>query len=206
MLDNIKERLQNVDLIPLLKKWWLTLLLVPVVYFHLHQAYRSMFFDLYFSYSYPFPFPVNLISLFTDGFLLLIHEAGHTFFSIFGNRILTILGGSLLEVAMPLGIVIYCYYTAMEKITQLFLFITGSAWMSVGYYAADGSLRQLPLIADLGPASHDWGNLLRHWNLTEYAWQIGFTFVLLGVIFYSLAIILPLVMKKYETEQINLKL
>lgn len=206
MLEKITDRFQDIDWISFLKKWWLSLLLVPIVYFHLHQAFRSMFIDIFFSYRYEFRFPVNLINLFTDSFLLLIHEAGHTFFSVFGNRILTILGGSLLEVAMPLGIVIYCYLNGMEKLTQLFLFITGSAWMSVGFYAADGNLRQLPLIADLGPGSHDWGNLLRHWNLTEYAWQIGFTFVLIGVICYLLAIILPFFMKKYVTEDIQLNL
>jgi len=206
MLEKITDRFQDIDWISFLKKWWLSLLLVPIIYFHLHQAYRAMFYNIFFSYSYEFRFPVNFVNLFTDGFLLLIHEAGHTFFSVFGNRIFTILGGSLLEVAMPLGIVFYCYYTGMEKVTQLFLFITGSAWMSVGYYAADGNLRQLPLIADLGPASHDWGNLLRHWNLTEYAWQIGFTFILLGMICYLMAVILPLIMKKYVTEDIQLNL
>lgn len=179
-------------------------MLIPVIYYHLHQAYWTLRFNIFFSYSYSFPFPVNLIHIFTDGFLLLIHEAGHAFFMVFGNRILTIFAGSMLEVLLPTVIVVFCWFNRYLIWTQISLFILGTAWISVGYYAADGDGRQLPLLGGGGPEGHDWGNLLRHWNKTEYAWEIGFTFVVIGTVCYLMAIIVPIFLRTYEYVHIRL--
>lgn len=203
-VEKVASFIRDTDWITLAKRWWVSLLLIPVIYYYLQQLHLSFSVNLFYSYSYEFPSLLWPVHLSVYSFLLFIHEAGHTFFLITGNRILTILGGSLLGVAMPAFITAYCWFFKYLKTTQLFLFLTGTAWISVGYYAADGKDRILPLIADGGPHVHDWGNLLRHWGLTEYAWQIGFTFAMVGVICYLLAVTAPLFIKTYETVHINL--
>lgn len=194
------------DLGDIFKTWWLSLLLLPFIYFHLHQAYVTLNYNIFFSISYSFPFPVNIEKFLVRNFLLIVHEAGHTFLGVFGNRTLTILGGSLYEVLLPAIILAYFIFNRMTKSIQLGFYLLGSAWMSVAFYAADGSSRQLPLIGGLGEASHDWGNLLTRWNLVEYDSHFGFTFAGLAAICYLLALITPLLFKKREYKSIDLGL
>lgn len=44
-----------------------------------------------------------------DGVTLGVHEMGHAFFMWFGNRTLTAAGGTLFQLAVPLGAAIYLY-------------------------------------------------------------------------------------------------
>jgi hypothetical protein len=200
------ENLKHIDWISLLKRWWLSLLLIPFIIYHIHQAYWTLRFNIFFSISYSFPFPINLENFLIKNFLLIVHEAGHTFFGLLGNRTLMILGGSLNEILLPAIILGYCIFNKYTKGTQLSLYLLGSAWISVAFYAADGASRQLPLIADLGASSHDWGNLLRQWGLTDHAGTFGITFALIGVVCYISALLVPLWMKVYENVDIDLKL
>ena len=200
------ERLQHINWLGILNRWWFSVLLIPFVIYHIHQAYWTLRFNIFFSITYSFPFPINLENFLISNFLLLIHEAGHTFFGILGNRTLTILGGSLNEILLPAIIVVFCIFNRYIKGTQASLYLLGSAWMSVAFYAADGSQRQLPLIADLGVMSHDWGNLLRQWNLSHHDSTFGITFAVIGGIFCISAIIVPLFFRNYEEVNIDLKL
>ena len=186
------------------KNWWFSLLLLPFIGYHIHQAHWVLNYNIFFSISYSFPFPINIEKFLMTHFLLIVHEAGHTFFSIFGNRILTILGGSLNEILFSLIILGYFLLNQIPKGVQAGFYLLGSAWFSIAFYAADAGKRQLPLIGDLGPESHDWHNLLRHWNLLEYDHQIATAFVMFGIACYAAAIVLPLFMKTYE--QVNLDL
>lgn len=202
MLDRIKD----IDWVSFIKKWWLSLLLTPFVIYHLHQAYWTLRFNIFFSISYSFPFPINIENFLVSNFLLIVHEAGHTFFSVFGNRTLTILGGSLNEILFALIILGFCVFNRYIKGTQAALYLLGSAWISVAFYAADGAQRQLPLIADLGKSSHDWGNLLRQWNMVEHNGTFGIVFALTGALCYLAAITVPLVMHRYDSADIDIKL
>jgi len=202
----LKEYLNNIDWFGLLKKWWVSLLLIPFIIYHTHQAYWTLRFNIFFSISYSFPFPINLENFLVRNFLLIVHEAGHTFFGLLGNRTITILGGSLNEILLPAIIAGFCIFNKYIKGTQLALYLLGSAWISVAFYAADGAHRQLPLIANLGREAHDWGNLLRQWNMVDQASQIGITFAVIGFLCYMAAICVPLWLKKYEDAGLNLKL
>ena len=71
---------------------------------------------------------------------------------------------------------------------------------------ADGSERKLPLIGNLGKESHDWYNILRHWNLLESDGSIALVMVIIGTFIYIAALSVPLWLKRYETADIDLNL
>ncbi|MDX1642301.1 MAG: hypothetical protein R3220_11420 [Balneolaceae bacterium] len=174
--------------------------------YQIHQAYWTLNFNIFFSISYSFPFPINIEKFLIDNFLLIVHEAGHTFFSIFGSRVLTILGGSLNEILLPLLIVIFTVFNRYIKGTQFALYLFGTSWFSVAFYVADGGQRLLPLIGNLGKESHDWYNLLRHFDMLESDSSIALTFTIIGTLVYVAALSTPLWMKRYKTADLDLNL
>lgn len=198
--------LKEIQVGDLLRKWWLSILLLPFIGYHIHQAHLSLNFNIFFSISYSFPFPVNIEKFLVRNFLLIIHEAGHTFFGVFGNRTLSILGGSLYEILLPGIILGFFIFNRMIKGIQLGFYLLGSAWMSVAFYAADGGSRQLPLIAGLGESAHDWGNLLTRWNLTEQDMLFGLTFAGIAAICYLAALFAPLLFDIRNYQKIDLGL
>lgn len=190
----------------IVRRWWVTVLLLPFIAYQIHQAYWTLNFNIFFSISYSFPFPVNLEKFLVSNFLLIAHEAGHTFFSIFGSRILTILGGSLNEILLSLLLVFFTLFNRYIQGAQFGLYLLGTAWFSVAFYAADGGQRQLPLIGNLGKESHDWYNLLRHFDLLESDGSIALAFVIIGSAIYITALTVPLWLKKYETLDLDLNI
>ena len=190
----------------MIQKWWVTLILLPFVFFSMQQVWQALTFNIFFSISYEFPFPYNIVNFFLRNFDLIVHEAGHTFFSIFGNRFLTILGGSIYQVLLPAIIVAFTWFNSYKKGMQLALIYLGFSWMSVAMYAADGAERQLPLIADLGQESHDWYNILIHLNMLENHMSFAFTFAFIGAGSYLSGLILPLFQREYKQVELDLKL
>lgn len=192
-------------LLPLLKKWWCSFLLIPFVIYSLHQAYWTLRFNIFFSVTYETPFPVNFIHFILDNFLLIVHEAGHTFFSVFGLRTITILGGSLFEVLLPILIFVFTWVNQKIIGMQLSLYMVGFAFIQVAFYAADGGNRQLPLIGGLPKESHDWYNLLAGWGLLESDITIGIVLVVTGAFCYMAALLVPLYFEKYEEVSLDLE-
>lgn len=206
MINASGRRISEIDWKKALFKWWFSIFLIPFIFFHLHQAYWTIRFNIFFSISYDFPFPINIENFFIRNFLLLVHEAGHTFFGLLGNRTVTILGGSLNEILLTSLILGYFWFHKIQRGTQFGFYLLGSAWLSVAFYAADGSARQLPLIGNLGKESHDWHNLLYQWNLLNFDKTIAILFVCLGAGCFLLSVTVPLWLKKYEDVKIKLKL
>ena len=118
-----------------------------------------------------------------DHFNLVIHEAGHVFFWPFG-RFLMLLGGSLLQVALPLAISAYFYFTRQPYSAAVTLVWTAQSLINTSVYIADASARQLPLITH-DPNTHDWWQLLRMLGWLRYD-------VLLGNFVYSQGLLLYL--------------
>lgn len=88
------------------------------------------------------------------------HEFGHLLFMPFG-RFWHILGGSLLQILLPL--LILCAFSIQQKDNfgaSIMLWWCGQNFIDISPYIADAQLRSLPLILGLGEDSHDWGNLL----------------------------------------------
>jgi len=99
---------------------------------------------------------------FVDGINLLFHEAGHPLFSVFGWETLTILGGTLLQLLVPLGLCLGFAGKRQPLGTALCGQWTGQNLLNIAPYLADARAQELPLV---GGGEHDWTALLGHWGL-----------------------------------------
>lgn len=114
--------------------------------------------------------------LFLDYVNLIIHEGGHFFFSWFGYTI-SILGGTLGELIVPLLCAIYFFF---RRETTGFAF--ASFWffenfLYIGTYMADARAQALPLV---GSGDHDWDILFGQWGLLAQDQKIGGTTRIIG--------------------------
>ena len=98
---------------------------------------------------------------FIDGANLLFHEAGHLFLRPFGDW-LQFLGGSIGQLAFPLGTSWYFWREQKPFETAICLFWAGENLMNIAHYMADAKLQQLPLV---GGGIHDWG-----WMFGQLGW------------------------------------
>ena len=104
--------------------------------------------------------------------ILPFHEAGHFFFGIFGNEFLTVAGGTLVQVGMPLGFALYFGLWRRDLFAASFAtFWTFETLLNVAWYLADGPYQRLPLFGDA--TVHDWNYLLADLKLTIYAEKIA---------------------------------
>ena len=119
------------------------------------------------------------LSSFIHSVNLVFHEAGHVLFAIFGNRTLTILGGSLNQLLIPLIVLITFIYKRDTAGTGFALFWFFGNFLDVGIYMADARFLKLPLIGGLGMEAHDWRNLFNRFDL----WSVDQ--LLSQIVFYS---------------------
>ena len=139
-----------------------------------------------------------------DHFNLLIHEGGHGIFSLFGRFIYT-LGGTLMQIILPLLFVYYFLSNRKRFGTQLSLVWLGQNLMNISVYAADAQERNIPLLGG-NNVYHDWTYLLNKTGLLLYDDEIGLGFYLIGALAFILALLVPLALKEYSDSKIDLKL
>jgi len=125
------------------------------------------------------PVAQSRILAFLHGVNLVFHEAGHIIFSPLG-RTMTILGGSLMQLLVPLAVAVSFF-----KRRDAAGFAVGGFWffenfVDVGVYIADARALALPLLHNGGPESHDWHNLLMGWGLLRADTAIAATVKALG--------------------------
>ena len=107
--------------------------------------------------------------LFIDFVNLMIHEAGHAFFS-WGGHTLMLLGGTLGELFVPLLCAAFFFFHR-----QTYGFAFAVLWffenfLYVGTYMADARACALPLVnSEVG----DWTLLFGQWGLLPYDVRIG---------------------------------
>ena len=107
--------------------------------------------------------------LFPDLVNLMIHEAGHLFFS-WGGHTLMLLGGTLGELLVPLLCGLYFYFHG-----QTYGFVFSAFWffenfLYIGTYMKDARADALPLVnGDIG----DWTLLFGQWGLLMSDLKIG---------------------------------
>lgn len=143
--------------------------------------------SLYFLWCAYDPFTWKLL----DGVDLLIHEAGHLIFRIFGEFI-GVAGGSLFQVIMPLIFFIHFIYHEKYYSASFVLFWVGQSILNVFVYANDAVVMSLPLISGMTGAEggfHDWNYLLDSTGMLGYTQKIaglirfaGTVTIILGVI------------------------
>ena len=107
--------------------------------------------------------------LFPDYVNLMIHEAGHLFFSWCGNTI-TLLGGTLGELLVPLLCGAFFFFHG-----QTLGFVFSSFWffenfLYIGWYMKDARDNALPLV---NSDTNDWTLLLGQWGVLNADLKIG---------------------------------
>ncbi len=153
-------------MLSLLKRWGLSVVLLPVCfYFLMHRGEYTLL----------------------DNFHLIVHEAGHLIFSFLGTFV-QFLGGTLMQLIIPVLLLIIFYKSAMPKGIQLSLFLLGHSFINVSVYAADARAQVLPL---LGNGKHDWNYLLNEMNLLNFDEQVGYVFFGLAILIFVIALIFP---------------
>lgn len=125
---------------------------------------------------------------FLHGVNLIFHEAGHTFFSLFG-QFLHILGGSLMQVMVPAGIAVYFFWKGQRYASTIALCWAAQSLWDVSIYIKDAQERDLPLLGGEG-VLHDWHFLLLDLNLLRHDQAVGGFVFGLGSLLYLLAIAL----------------
>lgn len=106
-----------------------------------------------------------------DGVNLVIHEAGHIFFTPFGE-FLMIAGGSLLQVIIPAIFAFYFYYHGKPYSCALVLLWVGESLLNVSVYAGDSVNMQLPLLGGKD-SIHDWNYMLDHLGWLSHTPEIA---------------------------------
>jgi hypothetical protein len=106
----------------------------------------------------------------TEGFLaidhvkLVFHEAGHMFFSWFGHTIM-ILGGTLGELLVPLGVAVYFGLRRETTGVGFAAFWFFENFLYIGTYMADARRMELPLVGMGDTLDHDWNILFSQWGV-----------------------------------------
>ena len=119
---------------------------------------------------------------------LIFHEAGHVLFMFFGN-FLSILGGSLFEIVVPLTVIVHFVAKKQMFSAACTCWWLSTAFLSVAVYASDAQERILPLITN-DIATHDWFNILVSLNLLKYDDFVGNIFLTFSLLSVGLSVFL----------------
>ncbi len=95
--------------------------------------------------------------LFIDYVFLPIHEGGHLLFSWLGST-LGIVGGTLLQLGVPLAVAVYFIFQRQIPGTAFATFFLFENFLNVATYMADARRQALPLVTvgDSEYVEHDW--------------------------------------------------
>lgn len=125
-----------------------------------------------------------------DNIDLVIHEAGHFFFSLFGKFIYT-LGGTLMQIILPSIIAGYFFRNNYRTGVQFSLLWLGQNFINISVYAADAQARKLPLLGG-NKVYHDWHYLLGEVGILEYDYLVGYIFFGIAIVIFLVAVLMPL--------------
>jgi hypothetical protein len=96
-----------------------------------------------------------------DSVNLVFHEAGHPIFGLFGSETLGFLGGTLMQVLVPL-IVGGAFCQKRQPLgAAVAAFWAGENGLNIARYMADARSQLLPLV---GGGEHDWATLFGQWG------------------------------------------
>ncbi len=124
---------------------------------------------------------------FIDNVNLIFHEAGHIIFGFFGETI-HMLGGTIMQILVPLIFCSYFYKKGDIFSYSLLLFWLGQNFLNISVYASDAIKMELPLLGG-DNVNHDWNSLLSLFNILKYTDQVAATFYIIGIIILIFALI-----------------
>ena len=157
---------------------------------------RVLAFVLVLLYSWTFvtySLEPNVSNSFLHNVDLAFHEAGHIIFMPFG-RFMTILGGSLMQVLIPLILAgaFLLYYRNPFAATVTFWWV-GQSLVDIAPYIYDARNRQLVLLGGKtgrdDSAMHDWYNILSQLDLLRFDHAIARGTKYLGVLIILTALV-----------------
>ena len=125
---------------------------------------------------------------------LVIHEAGHLFFVLFGKFIYT-LGGTLMQILLPSLIIWYFWRNSYRTGAQVGLLWLGQNLINISVYAADARAHALPLLGG-NKVYHDWTYILGTTNLLQYDIEVGYMFFRLAILIFLMTLLLPLIFQE----------
>lgn len=135
-----------------------------------------------------------------DNANLIFHEAGHFIFMPFGNTV-SVLGGSLMQVIVPLIFIIYFFLTSKRLSASLVMMWLGQNLINISVYAGDAMKMQLSLITN-DPSMHDWNHLFLTWGCLRQTDSIANVIYIVGLTIIIIAVILSLLFSKKEANRI----
>jgi hypothetical protein len=120
-------------------------------------------------------------SLFIDLVFLPIHEGGHVLFGYLGNETLMVMGGTFLQLFVPLAIAVYFVFQRHLTGAAFAAFFFFENFLQVGTYMADARAQVLPVVnIGGGEGIHDWGYLFAKLGVINHDVGIGGTVRALG--------------------------
>ena len=131
---------------------------------------------------------------FIDSINLIFHEAGHTLTFFFGQFI-SIAGGSLFQILIPIVCCLYFYKEEQYYSGSLLLFWVGQNFINVSVYAGDAIQMQSPLLGGDG-VIHDWNYLLSSMNILKFTPYVADIFYFCGVVVLVLALYFSILTSK----------
>lgn len=199
-MNTLKEKA-----LPFLKTYWFSIILIFWSWFIIKQFYMTIEYNILLSVSYKHVFGFSMIYFVMDNLTLIIHEAGHTIFGIFGWRFLTVLGGTLLQMLIPFVLFIVSWRGRKIFASQASLYWLGFTWLDSAAYSADAYSQDLPLIGNLPKSSHDFLNLLSDLNILNHYMTVAWVMFSIGFLILLTGILLPL-FKSQQTKYVDLDL
>ncbi len=114
--------------------------------------------------------------LFLDHANLVFHEIGHPAFGIFEVHWLMILGGTLVQHLVPLGITAYFWWMRQTTGAVFSAFWFFENFLYTASYMADARALLLPLVNAQDIGDHDWNFLFSWWGVIMHDRKIaGYT-------------------------------
>lgn len=126
---------------------------------------------------------------------LVFHEAGHWIFGLLGIDLLTVAGGSLMQVLVPVVCVLAFLSRHPDPFAAAFAtWWSGQSMVSLAPYVADARAQRLILLGGVTggerPGYHDWNNLLGRLGLLQLDGVLGWTTHLVGLMLMFAALLI----------------
>ena len=120
-----------------------------------------------------------------DAVDLAIHETGHLVFAPFGE-FLGFLGGTLLQLALPVAFVVYFWRRSDRHAATVALWWVAQNCWNVSVYVRDARAQALPLV---GGGEHDWAYILGRLGWLPYDHALALDLRVIGAAIYVYAIV-----------------
>lgn len=108
---------------------------------------------------------------------LVFHEAGHVIFAIFGNEMLTVAGGTLMQCLVPLALMLAFLFRNRDMFAAgICLWWLGQNLVDCAPYINDARMLQLPLlggVTGMEVDAHDWEFMLSRLGILRYDVRIA---------------------------------